>query len=220
MKKLYIILYVLFCVQFLNAQVGINTLTPSADLDVVGDVLIEGSLFLENPGTNLVIRGSKLLVLTTANSVKQYDINISKYGPINYAQFEFNNLSKDGLQDYDTKISTAEYIVSIQGYYFLEAGTGDTNIMVHSLIDNENIEGYQIYAYPNTTTNTWFLRAFVNSSEFMTPGPGNGQMIPTSIDMYLNVIIYRKGFIAKEQNSILVDMVNSETKIVTPPTGF
>jgi hypothetical protein len=160
------------------------------------------------------------LVLTTVNSVKQYDIDISKYGPINYAQFEFNNLSKDGLQDYDTKISTAEYIVSIQGYYFLEAGTGDTNIMVHSLIDNENIEGYQIYAYPNTTTNTWFLRAFVNSSEFMTPGPGNGQMITTSVDMYLNVIIYRKGFIAKEQNSITVDMLNSETNTVALPTGF
>lgn len=220
MKKLYIILYVLFCVQFLNAQVGINTLTPSADLDVVGDALIEGSLFLENPGNNLVIRGSKLLVLTTVNSVKQYDINISKYGPINYAQFEFNSLSKDGLQDYDTRISTSEYIVSVQGYYFLEAGTGDTNIMAHSLIDNENIEGYQIYAYPNTTTNTWFLRAFVNDSEFMTPGPGNGFMIPTSVDMYLNVIIYRKGFIAKEQNSVSVDMLNSETTTAPLPTGF
>jgi hypothetical protein len=220
MKKLYITLYVLFCVQFLNAQVGINTLTPSADLEVVGNALIEGSLFLENPGTNLVIRGSKLLVLTTANSVKQYDIDISKYGPINYAQFEFNNLSKDGLQDYDTKISTLEYIVSIQGYYFLEAGTGDTNIMAHSLIDNENIEGYQIYAYPNTTTNTWYLRAFLNDSEFMTPGNGNGPMVTSSVDMYLNIIIYRKGFIAKEQNSITVDMLNSETNTVALPTGF
>jgi len=220
MKKFYTILYILFYIHSLNAQVGINTLTPSADLDVVGDALIEGSLFLENPGTNLVIRGSKLLILTTANSIKQYDIDISKYGPINYAQFEFNDLSKDGLQDYDTRISTAKYIVSIQGYYFLEAGTGDTNIMVHSLIDNENIEGYQIYAYPNTTTNTWFLRAFVNDSEFMTPGPGNGQMITTSVDMYLNVIIYRKGFIAKEQNSITVDMSNSETLPATIPTRF
>jgi hypothetical protein len=218
MKKLYIILYVLFCVQFMNAQVGINTSTPSAALDVVGDALIDGSIFLENPGNNLVIRGSKLLVLSTTNSIKRYDIGMSKYGPVNYTQFEFNDLSKDGLQDYDTKISTVKYIVSIQGYYFLEAGTGDTNIMVHSLIDNENIEGYQIYAYPNTTTNTWFLRAFINNSEFMTPG--NGAMVPTSVDMYLNVIIYRKGFIAKEQNSITVDMLNSETKTVALPTGF
>jgi len=218
MKKLYIIICVLFCVQFLNAQVGINTLTPSAALDVVGDAVIDGSLFLENPGNNLVIRGSKLLVISATNNIKRYDINNSKYGPINYAQFEFNNLSKDGLQDYDTMISTAKYIVSIQGYYFLEAGTGDTNIMVHSLIDNENIEGYQIYAYPNTTTNTWFLRAFVNNSEFMTPGPGT--MVPTSVDMYLNVIIYRRGFIAKEQNSINVDMLNSETQTVALPTGF
>jgi hypothetical protein len=54
----------------------------------------------------------------------------------------------------------------------------------------------------------------------MTPGPGSGQMVTTSIDMYLNVIIYRKGFIAKEQNSITVDMLNSETNTVALPTGF
>ncbi len=221
MKKFYTILFILFYIHFLNAQVGINNTSPLAALDIIGDVIIEGSLFLENPGNNLVIRGSKLLVLTTVNSVKQYDINISKYGPINYAQFEFNNLSKDGLQDYDTKISTAKYLVSIQGYYFLEAGAGDTNIMVHSLIDNENIEGYQIYAYPNPVTNTWYLRAFINNSEFMTPDSGGGSnLVPTSVDMYLNVIIYRKGFIAKSQSGISVDMGDLESGTAPLPTGF
>jgi len=209
MKKLYIILYVLFCFQYLNAQVGINNSSPLATLDIGGDVLIEGSLFLENPGNNLVIRGSKLLIVSTDNSVKQYDINTSKYGPINYVEYIFDDLSKDGLQDYDTKISTAKYIVSIQGYYFVKAVNGSTNVMTHSLIDNENIEGYQVYAYPNQVTNTWCLRAFINNGEFMAADNSGNIMVPTSVDMYLNIIIYRRGFIAKEQNSISVDMLNS-----------
>ena len=220
MKKLYIILYVLFCFQFLNAQVGILNTSPLATLDVGGDALIEGSLFLENPGNNLVIRGSKLLIVSTDNSVKQYDINTSKYGPINYVEYIFDDLSKDGLQDYDTKISTAKYIVSIQGYYFVKAVNGSTNVMTHSLIDNENIEGYQVYAYPNPVTNTWCLRAFINNGEFMAADNSGNIMVPTSVDMYLNIIIYRRGFIAKEQNSISVDMLNSETKTVALPTGF
>lgn len=205
----------------LSAQVGINTTNPTAELDVVGDTKIDGSLYLENPGSNTQIRGSKLMVISTDGSIKKYDINASKYGPINYAQFEFEDLSQDGLQDYDTKISTAEYIVSIQGYYFLEAGTGDTNVMLHSTISDDNIEGYQIYAYPNTTTNTWFIRAFGNNSEFMTPTNGSGSnTATTTVDLFLNVIIYRKGFISKEVGSISVDMSGSETGTANKPTGF
>ena len=206
----------------IHAQIGINTTTPSATLDIVGDMKVEGRLFLENPGENNIIRNSKLLIKSTDTTIKKYDINISKYGPINYAQFIFNELSKDGLQDYDTGISTTNYMVSIQGYYFLEANTDDTNIILHSLNDNNNIEGYQIYAYANSGTGTWFIRAFGNDSEFMTPtGSGGGNNVgPTEIDLYLNVIIYRRGFIAKEQLGFTLSMGNSETGTAPLPLGF
>ena len=220
MKNLYSIALLLFSVSFLSAQVGINTTTPTAALDVAGNVLVEGSLFLENPGDNTEIRGSKLLILSTDASIKQYDIDISKYGPINYVQFAFENLSKDGLLDYDTKISTSKYLVSIQGYYFLVAGNGSTNLQTHSLVDDDNIEGFQIYAYQNTSTSTWFLRAFVNNSEFHTYSGGGYEMEATPVDMFLNLIIYRRGFISKEQNAITVDMGNSETITAPLPTGF
>lgn len=209
----------LFTTNAFLAQVGINTTAPTATLEVVGDMKVEGRMYLENPGDNTTIRGSKLLIQSTDDTIKKYDINISKYGPINYSQFVFNELSKDGLQDYDTKISTTDYIVSIQGYYFLEANSDDTNIMLHSLIDNQNIEGYQIYAYPNTATNTWYIRAFGNNSEFMVKDSGN-TMTPTDIDLYLNVIIYRRGFIAKAQNDISINMNDVETGTAPLPTGF
>lgn len=217
MKKLYIILTVLSS-QILMAQVGINTNAPTAALEVVGDVKIDNSIFLESPGNNTNIRGSKLLIRSTSDDLMEYDINISKYGPINYVEFAFNDLSTDGLAEYDTKISITDYLVTVQGYYFLEAQTGDTNVMVHSTITDDNIEGHQIYAYQNTVTQTWCLKAIVNNSQFMTRS--GSTMAPSSIDLYLNIVIYRRGFISKSQTPITMDMGNAETGTAPLPTGF
>ncbi len=218
MKNLAVTLFVGILSLGCFAQVGINTTTPSAVLDVVGDVKIDGSLILEKPGSYAQIRNSKLLIQTSSDEIIKYDISVSKYGPINYAQFVFENLSTDGLQDYDTKVSTTDYIVSVQGYYFLETVSGDTDIMTHSNIDDSRIEGYQIYAYPNSSTNTWFLRAFINDGTFRTRIAS--VFGDTPIDLFLNVVIYRKGFITKEQNAVSVDMGDSETITAPLPTGF
>lgn len=219
MKKLHITLALLASIGSVYAQVGINTTSPSSTLDVVGDVLIDNNLYLEAPGDNTNIRGSKFLVRTTGNQLSRYDIDISKYGPINYVEFAFKNLSADGLLDYDTKISTTEYLVSIQGYSCGIAGNGRTgSIMPSSSISDMNIEGYQIYAYPNSTTNTWFLRAFVNNSTWQKFQGGG--YVDTEIDMWLNVMIYRKGFIAKSQNDMVIDMGNAPTGSAAMPPGF
>lgn len=200
------------------AQVGINTTSPSSALHVVGDVITDDGVYLENPGDYSQIRDSKFLISLQNTDIVQYDISISKYGPINYAEFVFEELSADGLQDYDTKISINDYIVTVQGYYYLEAGTGATSVMVHSTIVDDNIEGYQIYAYKNTVTQTWFLRAFINNAQFQIRY-GN-TFVNTPVDMYLNIIIYRNGFISKELNSISIDMGNLETGTAPLPTGF
>jgi hypothetical protein len=200
------------------SQVGINNTNPTATLDIIGDVKTDGSLFLENPGDFNQIRGSKLLIKSPTEEILQYDIAQSKYGPINYAEFVFRGLSKDGLHDYDTKISINDYIVTIQGYYFLETVSNDTDIMLHSNISNDNVEGYQIYAYANPVTQTWFLRAFVNNSEFHTRI--GSVFLNTPIDMFLNIIIYRNNFITKEHSKITVNMNNAETGTAILPTGF
>lgn len=219
MKKIYIFTAIFASIISTNAQVGINTTTPSSTLEVVGDVKLDDALYLENPGENTNIRGSKFLVRSATNDLNRYDIDISKYGPINYAEFKFESLSAFGLLDYDTKISTEDYLVSVQGYSCGIAGAGRTgSIMPHSLISNDNIEGYQIYAYANPITNTWFLRAYVNNSEWQKYS--SGTYINTSIDMWLNIIIYRKGFITKAVNDITVDMGNSPTGVAPLPTGF
>ena len=218
MQNIYILLLIVLSFSPIHAQVGINTNTPSATLEILGGVKLDSSLYLENPGNNTQIRGSKLLIRSTSNDLLRYDITASKYGPINYAEFSFNDLSTNGLYDYDTKISTADYIVSVEGYRFHDETPTETSVMPHSLISNDNIEGYQIYAYDNSTTQTWWLRAFVNNSEFMVR-QGNGYEV-TTIDMILNIIIYRRGFIAKSLTPISVDMGGIDSATAPLPSGF
>ncbi|MBT8256245.1 MAG: hypothetical protein KJO23_06875 [Bacteroidia bacterium] len=202
-----------------SAQVGINTTTPSAALEVDGNVIIEGSLTLENPGDNSDIRGSKFLIRSLDYELMQYDISTSKYGPINFAEFAFKDVPPQGLLDYDTKISIVDYVVSVQGYTFAEAGeVRQGSIMPHSIISDDNIEGYQMYAYANPVTQTWWIKAFVNNSEFQVR-QGNGY-INTPIDLYLNIMMYRKGFITKTQSDINVNMGGSTTTTAPLPAGF
>ncbi len=204
-------------------QVGINTDTPQATLDVVGNVKLDSILFLERPGAVTEIRNSKLLIRTTQNKINQYDIDISKYGPINYAEFIFRQLSTNGLQDYDTKISTEDYIVSVQGYHYIkyeQNPPGNTNVLTHSNSDDNNIEGHQIYAYENPATQTWFLRAFITNGTFRAENATNSNFVDSPIDMFLNIVIYRKGFISKEKDPISVDMGNNPIGNAPLPPGF
>ncbi len=197
------------------AQVGINNPNPQATLDVVGSTLIEEKLYLENPGNSSQIRGAKLLIQKTDEEVVQYNIDISKYGPINYVQFIFRNTNSQGLKDYDTKISATDYIVTVQGFYFLITGTNDTNVTLRSTVNNNRVEGFQMYAYINPDTNTWFLKGFVNNSRFQ-----NNSTVDSAIDLYMNLIIFRNGFIAKPLMDVTVNMNNSETGSVPIPIGF
>ena len=217
MRKVFLSFISILCICPIFGQVGINTSTPSAHLEVVGDVKTDGSLFLEKVVGNNYVGNAKFLVLSTTNEIKKYDIDISKYGPINYVEFAFKEISADGLLFYDTKISTTDYLVSIQGYSYFKAGSLG-GIMPHSLVANENIEGYQVYAYPNTTTNTWCLKAFVNNSQFQYfDGTSYNN---TMIDLNLNLMIYRKDFITKTTSPIAIDMGDSETINAPLPPGF
>ncbi len=200
---------------FIMAQVGINNPNPTATLDVTGSVLLGKKLYLENPGQYPEIRGSKLLIKKTDEQVVEYDIDQSKYGPINHVQFVFRNTNTIGLQNYDTKISANDYLVTLQGFYFLVTETNSTNITILSNIAEDNIEGYQIYAYIDNSTQTWHIKGFVNDSTFR-----NDADVDTAIDLYINLIIFRNGFIAKPLEDVNVNMNNQETKTVPAPTGF
>lgn len=203
----------------MRAQVGINKPNPSAILDVDGDIIVDQTLTLENPGNSLEIRGLNLLVVSTANDMLQYDIDIAKYGPINNVQFEFTDLSYDGLQDYNTQVPVDEYEMVVHSFFFKRVGSDNYNVLLGSNSSVLNVEGYQVYAYKHATHNTWFLRAIVNDSSFQID-TGSGTIIENNIDMILNVALYRKGLLTKTLNEVNVDMGTSSTGTAPLPAGF
>jgi hypothetical protein len=197
------------------AQVGINTTAPTAALDVVGNVKLDEKLFLENPGEFNEIRGSKLLIQKVDKQIVEYDIAQSKYGPINYAQLIFRNTGRTGVQNYDTKISISDYLVTVQGFYFKEFSTNATSVLSFSNAGDDFVEGFQAYAYKNTTTNTWWVKAFINNGYFRTNGTATMR-----VDIYMNLIIFRNGLIAKPKSDVTISMGGATTKTVAPPVGF
>jgi len=214
-KPIYVPFLAMLLLSFImEGQVGIKTQNPQATLDVNGDVRVEKKLYLENPGDFGIIRGSNLLIQKTDLQIAQYDIEISKYGPINYAQFIFENVGDPGITFYDTKISTEDYLVTVQGYYFLENGTNATSVVSYSDNGDDYVEGYQIYAYKSPATNTWFIKAVINNGGFRN----STEVI--NVDMYLNLIIYRNRFIAKQITNRVVNLGGSATGTAALPAGF
>jgi len=217
-KSLLLILTAYFFSSSLFSQVGINTDTPSAMLDVVGNVKIDESLFLENIAENQQIRGANLIIQTTDNRFLKYDTAISKYGPINYSKLIFEELSPDGLIDYDTKIDINDYSVTIQGYFFVINSNKSPEVLLRNDAERDIVEGYQIHAFKDLGTNTWHLQAIANNSRFYNPSL-NG-FPATTIDMEINLVIFRNGFITKPGPDVTIDMQNNTTNRVLPPTGF
>ncbi len=199
----------------LVAQVGINNTNPTATLDVVGDVLLQGKLYLEEPGKYTSSPTSKLLMVDNVNGVvNKYDIATSSFGPLNYVRFVFNNTSDYGLDaGYDTKISATKYTVAVHGYSFTR--NGDTNLTLRSTTNNTYVEGHQFYAYVDGNTNTWWLKAFVNNSRFYI-----GTNL-TPVDLSLDLIVYRNNFITKIWDTPqTVNMGGNATATAPLPAGF
>lgn len=204
----------------LIAQVGVGTVTPTSTLDVAGNVLVQEKLYLENPGSYAGEANSNLLVIKDNTSVVKYNVAGSSYGPINYAQFIIRNVSNQGLRNgFDTKISATNYTLAVHGFYFLRSSDNNTNISFRKTEGDPTtnrtryIEGQQFYAY--VQGNTWWLRAFVNNSQFYV-----GDAVATP-DIYMDVIIYRNNFITKIfSERQIVNMGGSSTATVELPTGF
>lgn len=214
MKHKYFIFSILVMQSiFLLAQVGINNLDPTATLDVIGDVKVQEKLYLENPGSYIPSPSSKLLMVNDATgSVIKFDVSNSVFGPLNYVQFVIKNVSERGLDGgFNTKISADKYTIAVHGYFF-DSG-GDTNVYIRSRTNGNYVEGQQFFAY--VSGGTWWLKAFVNNSEFIRNSS------TTWVDFYMDLIIYRNNFITKIWDTPLtINMNKQETATAPLPSGF
>lgn len=203
---------------WMQAQVGINNPSPSATLDVSGNVLTQGNLFLENPGSDTDVSTSKLLVIKDSdNAVGRYNVVGSAYGPLNYVQFKFENTSTFGLRDgYNTKISAAKYTLAVHGYYFQIHDNQSPSVSFRTTVGSNRtrlIEGYQFYAY--VVGGEWWIKGFVNNSEAYQ------ENTKKNIDIYMDILIHRNNFITKTWEGVQsIDMGKAVTKTAPLPPGF
>lgn len=229
MKQNYFLLLI-FLIQGLSifAQVGINNEYPTATLDVSGTVLVQEKLYLENPGVYGGNGNAKLLMINDEGTIIQYNISNGSYGPLNYVQIVFKNTSSYGLdRGYNTKISASKYKLAVHGFYFnkIIGGVLNTNLTLRKTSGYPNsdrdlyIEGHQFYAYVDgpAENRTWFIKGFVNNSQFYLGNNNNAQ----TVDIYMDVLIYRNDFITKFGTSArVINMVKRDTATAPLPPGF
>jgi len=205
--KHHTVLFILLMSIIVNAQVGIGTNTPSKTLEVVGNAKLSGELYLENPGGITTINNQKFLIETTSGNIERYDIATAKYGPVNYAQYDFNNLAEEGLRDYDTKIQTSKYILAVHGYRL-----SNSNARFRSNT-GDSVEGLVCRAYEKS--GTWWLQFYCNNSKFHD----GAAFIQANLS--LNVVVYRKNLLASGNDTpITVNMGGSSVGSVAAPPGY
>lgn len=212
---LYIVhVLIMSCGLFSYAQVGINTDTPTETLDVDGKTIVRERLYMENP-EDAEIQHQELLVKREDKSWALHNVNTAKYGPVNYTQIKFENVPTTGIQDYDTGIPTSKYIVVVQGFYYYIAGGTVTDVLLNSTRSaspNNHIEGPRFHAFESN--GTWHIQGQVNQSNFQS---ASGD---TSVDIFMNIVIFRRDFFTKSHPDIQVNMNGNSTGTAPLPVAF
>jgi len=120
MKK--ILLIILFAsYNLLNAQIGIGTTSPEADLHVGGSMLTQDDFKIENLSTVSATEEDFQLVtrLTTSNPIGKLavlDVDALKVAPVNIINYTFNNVYLDNLDDVDLQYDETKYVVGVANF--------------------------------------------------------------------------------------------------------
>ncbi len=193
MKLLVSFLYFLSLSCF--AQVGINTITPEATLDINGNLKIRTTGVVSNSTT----RTTSLVVDDTTKEIKRF--KAAGY-TINYITYNLNNVNQDWVADFDTKIDARNYALVIVGSSF------DKNLSI-------NYPDPGVYSPVNVYTfrwrDTWHISADYKDSETFRNENGNWT---------INCLIISK-ILIKEMPTVSVDMHGSENgSLASAPAGL
>jgi len=99
------------------AQVGINTDTPSATLDVNGNVKVRNISTVTGAGANL----SDLVIDKATKEIKMLQSSSGNTFAMNYITYHLNNTDKDYVKNFDTRIPTSDYTLVIVGNHFTKS---------------------------------------------------------------------------------------------------
>lgn len=195
MKKL-IIFAILFTITDLQAQVstnnnvGINTITPTENLDVNGIVHAD-KLYLRAPGDP-----QELPIKFMASTNRSLDVYDSQAGPsslVNYLSLNFTNVPNVGVTSYDTKISAVDFTVAVRSFSIENTPTDIDVYTVHNANLTRNTAPY-VQASPDFVAyidnGTWWVRARYLNALFTKSG---GVSAPADrFTIRLQLLVYKE----------------------------
>ncbi len=124
MRKTFVILILLLLTSLTQAQVGIGTTNPQADLHVAGDMLVQEGFMVGTLNSVSPTDEDFKLVTRNTNSVPVGEITVLNVdsltvAPVNNIDYHFTNISLDNLNDVDLQYSTNKYIVAIANFRYV-----------------------------------------------------------------------------------------------------
>jgi hypothetical protein len=151
-----------------GGNVGIGTDTPAAQLDIDGNLRI-GTV----TGTNSIYNSNSTLVRdNTTGEVKIVTSPSGNRALISTITYTLNNVQGDWVDNYDTKISTAEYTVVVVGMFFnsnlkiVSPGSAQPLYSPSNVFAYQNNNTWRLFAdYPGTSTTgnngTWIITCLI-----------------------------------------------------------
>lgn len=194
MKKI-ILFAILFVITDLQAQstnnnVGINTTTPTENLDVNGIVHAD-KLYLRAPGDPL-----ELPIKFMASSNRSLDVYDSQAGAsslVNYISLNFTNVSNVGVDSYNTQISAADFTVAVRSYSIENTPTDIDVYTIHNLNETKTSSPYY-QASPDFVAyvqgGTWWITAKYIDGKLTKAGG-----VPSAADRFtirLQLLVYKE----------------------------
>ncbi len=141
-----------FSVDAANDRIGLGTSAPTAKLEINNTNSGLASVKVNNLKNQP--SGANAAYVTVDNSTGEFYKGLQSEKSFYYQTYNINNVNQDWISDFDTKISTTDYTVIIVGSSF------DQMLGVNMQNTSGNrFASQNVYAYKNTSTNTWRLTA-------------------------------------------------------------
>ena len=146
-------------VSVIHSQVGINTTTPTQDLDVNGNVNIENRLWIKGSPEVSNADVIKYLTVNTNGEVKTTDVTTTgALNELNFITYRLNNVEFNTALDFNTQINTATQHLVVYNFYFENANNNST----------KSGELPQVYTYDNA--GKWHITGVFSSVNASTIG--------------------------------------------------
>ncbi|WP_100803833.1 hypothetical protein [Ulvibacter sp. MAR_2010_11] len=202
MKKFPLLIFVL-SINLITAQVGIGTTTPTADLQVVGDVLVQDSFKTGSLGTvSGAEEGFKLLTRNTSSNpvgeITVLDVDQLNVAPVNVVDYHFTNIHLDNLSDVNLQYDSNKYVVGVANF----RQTGDA-VKKTTVSGNKSIGTFVVRTF--ASSGTWHLE-IQNRDLDLDAGD--------SLEYYVTLIVYNKSYF-RNMPSINTNLGGSNTGIAS-----